>query len=72
MDRPVMRASTFSGNALTMAAGCAAMSAFNVDEIKRTNELGILLREDFNRAFLQSGIKERAVGCGFLTNIIIC
>ena len=69
-ERPIMHASTFSGNALTMAAGYAAMNAFDQDETKRINELGDLLREGFNQAFLQSGIKGQAIGSGSLTNIL--
>ena len=69
-ERPVMHASTFSGNALTMAAGYAAMSAFDANENQRINELGGLLREGFNQAFQQSGIKGQAIGSGSLTNIL--
>ena len=69
-ERPVMHASTFSGNALTMAAGYAAMSAFDANENQRINELGDLLREGFNQAFQQSGIKGQAIGSGSLTNIL--
>ena len=68
--RPVMHASTFSGNALTMAAGYAAMSAFDANENQRINELGDLLREGFNQTFQQSGIKGQAIGSGSLTNIL--
>ena len=69
-ERPVMHASTFSGNALTMAAGYAAMSAFDANENQRINELGDLLREGFNQTFQQSGIKGQAIGSGSLTNIL--
>ena len=69
-ERPIMHASTFSGNALTMAAGYAAMSAFDANENQRINELGDLLREGFNQAFQQSGIKGQAIGSGSLTNIL--
>ena len=70
VERPVMHASTFSGNALTMAAGYAAMSAFDANENQRINELGGLLREGFNQAFQQSDIKGQAIGSGSLTNIL--
>ena len=69
-ERPVMHASTFSGNALTMAAGYAAMSAFDANENQRINELGDLLREGFNQTFQKSGIKGQAIGSGSLTNIL--
>jgi len=68
-DNPVMHASTFSGNALTMAAGLAAMQAYGADDAARINELGERLRSGFNEAFLQSGIRGRALGVGSLTNL---
>ena len=68
-ENPVMHASTFSGNALTMAAGKAAMEAYTGDEVKRINALGERLREGFNRAFEQAGIRGRALGVGSLTNL---
>ncbi len=69
-ERPVMHASTFSGNALTMAAGFASMQAFDEDENIRINDLGQQLRKGFNQAFLQSGIKGQALGSGSLSNIL--
>jgi glutamate-1-semialdehyde 2,1-aminomutase len=68
-DNPVMHASTFSGNALTMAAGLAAMQAYTADEVARINMLGDRLRTGFNEAFLQSGIRGQAIGAGSLTNL---
>jgi glutamate-1-semialdehyde 2,1-aminomutase len=68
-ENPVMHASTFSGNALTMAAGLAAMQAYTVDEIERLNGLGERLRAGFNQAFLQTGIRGQALGSGSLSNI---
>jgi len=68
-EQPVMHASTFSGNALTMAAGLAAMSAFDQAEAERLNTLGERLREGFDQAFSQAGIKARMLGSGSLSNI---
>jgi len=68
-DQPVMHASTFSGNALTMAAGLAAMKAYTQDEVSRLSELGARLRRGFNEAFLQAGIRGQAIGSGSLSNI---
>jgi glutamate-1-semialdehyde 2,1-aminomutase len=67
--RPVMHASTFSGNALTMSAGLPAMQAFNEDECNRINVLADKLRDGFNQAFAQAGILGNASGIGSLTNI---
>jgi glutamate-1-semialdehyde 2,1-aminomutase len=68
-ERPVMHASTFSGNALSMAAGLAAMKAFTEPECARINRLGERLREGFNQAFLQAGIRGQATGLGSLSNL---
>lgn len=68
-DSPVMHASTFSGNALTMAAGLAAMRSYSADSAARINQLGERLRSGFNEAFLQSGIRGQAVGAGSLANV---
>ena len=67
--QPVMHASTFSANALTMSAGLAAMQAYDAKETARINDLGDLLRQSFNRAFAQSGIGGQAIGRGSLTNL---
>ena len=67
--RPVMHASTFSGNALTMAAGLAAMLSYTATEAERLNALGDRLRAGFNEAFSQAGIKAQALGSGSLTNL---
>ncbi len=66
---PVMHASTFSGNALTMAAGLAAMRAYTAAEAERINGLGDRLREGFNQAFLQTGIRGHVSGTGSLSNV---
>jgi glutamate-1-semialdehyde 2,1-aminomutase len=67
--RPVMHASTFSGNALTMAAGLAAMRVYTRQEAERVNALGERLREGFNRTFAQAGFKAQMIGQGSLSNI---
>lgn len=67
--QPVMHASTFSGNALTMAAGRAAMEAYTAAEAERINGLAEQLREGFNQAFSQAGLKAQAYGTGSLTNL---
>ncbi len=68
-ERPVMHASTFSGNALTMAAGLAAMGAYPAAEVDRINALGARLREGFDQAFAQAGWKARLLGSGSLANV---
>jgi glutamate-1-semialdehyde 2,1-aminomutase len=68
-DRPVMHASTFSGNALTMAAGLAAMRVYTQADAERINALGARLREGFNQAFAQAGLAAQTLGSGSLSNI---
>ncbi len=68
-ERPIMHASTFSGNALTMAAGLAAMMAYSAKECARINALAERLRKGFNRAFSQAGIRGQASGIGSLANL---
>lgn len=69
-DNPVMHASTFSGNALTMAAGLAAMIAFDQAEADRINGLGDRLRAGITSAFATAGIKGHASGTASLANVL--
>jgi glutamate-1-semialdehyde 2,1-aminomutase len=66
---PVMHASTFSGNPLSMAAGAAALQQLDAAAIRRINELGGRLRAGFNRAFERHGIRGQATGLGSLVNL---
>ena len=68
-ERPVMHASTFSGNALTMAAGLAAMRIYTHAQVERINALGARLREGFDQAFTQAGLAAQMRGLGSLSNI---
>jgi glutamate-1-semialdehyde 2,1-aminomutase len=65
----VMHTSTFSGNALTMAAGIASMNALTASEIARINTLGDELRAGFDRAFASAGVRGRTLGWGSLCNL---
>jgi len=69
-EQPVMHASTFSGNALTMAAGLAAMRTYDDAEAARLNSLGERLRAGFNAVFEQHGVRAVAQGHGSLTNVL--
>ena len=64
-----MHASTFSGNALTMAAGLAAMGDLREDDIARINALGDRLREGANQAFASAGVRGRATGLGSIVGL---
>ncbi len=65
----IMHASTFSGNALTMAAGIAALRHYEQAEIERINGLGARLRAGMNGAFRKAGIRGQATGYGSLSRI---
>jgi glutamate-1-semialdehyde 2,1-aminomutase len=65
----IMHASTFSGNALTMAAGCAALQDLSGDDFERINGLGDRLRAGFNAAFAGAGIRGQATGIGSLSHL---
>lgn len=67
---PVMHASTFSGNPLTMAAGLAAMSAFDQREADRINALGDRLRGGITGAFAAAGVRGHASGTASLANVL--
>jgi len=67
--RPVMHASTFSGNPLSMAAGFAAMDALDEPAIARLNALGERLRAGVGGAFARNGIRGQATGLGSLANL---
>jgi glutamate-1-semialdehyde 2,1-aminomutase len=66
---PVMHASTFSGNPISMAAGEAAMAQVNPQVIAHMNGLGERLRAGFDDAFRKNGIRGQATGIGSLANI---
>jgi glutamate-1-semialdehyde 2,1-aminomutase len=67
----VFHASTFSGNALTMASGLATMSDFDDKDSDRINRLGEQLRSGFNGTLSQHGVRGQAIGSGSLSNIIL-
>ena len=69
-ETPVMHASTFSGNPMSMAAGLAAMTAYDQEAVARVNALGERLRAGIDAAFETRGIRGRASGSGSLTNIL--
>jgi glutamate-1-semialdehyde 2,1-aminomutase len=66
---PVMHASTFSGNPISMAAGLAAMEQLEPQSIDHVNVLGEAFREGVNAAFRNNGIRGQATGFGSLSNL---
>ncbi len=69
LQRPVLHASTFSGNPLSMAAGLATMERFTPEVVGRLNGLGDRLREGFNSVFRKAGLRGQATGWGSLVNV---
>ncbi len=67
--QPVMHASTFSGNVLSMAAGEAAMRQLDPQVFERLNGLGERFRQGANEAFAGAGIRGQATGTGSLSNL---
>lgn len=67
--RPVMHASTFSGNPVSMAAGAAAMGQLDPQRFEQLNGLGATLREGVDAAFRANGIRGQATGAGSLANL---
>lgn len=67
--KPVMHASTFSGNALSMAAGLAAMQCYTQTDCDRINGLGVKLRAGFNEVFNAAAVRVHAGGYGSLCKI---
>ena len=65
----IMHASTFSGNALSMAAGIAALGDYGPEQVERINGLGDRLRAELNGAFAAAGIRGRATGLGSLLGL---
>ncbi len=67
--RPVMHASTFSGNPISMAAGHAAMAQLDPQVIERLNALGERFRQGVGEVFDRVGIRGQALGFASLSNI---
>ena len=62
----IFHASTFSGNALTMAAGLATMRDLTREDVARINALGDRLRAGLCDAFKRAGVRGQATGQGSL------
>ena len=67
----IMHASTFSGNATTMAAGVAAMADLTPEVHRELNRLGQRLRDGCGRAVEAAGVPGRALGLGSLSNLVL-
>lgn len=63
---PVAFGGTFSANPLTMAAGLAALDAFDAAAVERLNRLGDTLRARINAALAEAGLAAQMTGQGSL------
>lgn len=66
---PVMHASTFSGNPMSMAAGFAAMEHVNPQNLAQLDMLGDRFRGGATEVFRGRGIRGQATGSGSLCNL---
>jgi glutamate-1-semialdehyde 2,1-aminomutase len=60
---------TFSGNAITMAAGLAALDVLTREEIGRINQLGHRLRQGLRSAIAAASVAGQITGIGSLTGV---
>jgi glutamate-1-semialdehyde 2,1-aminomutase len=65
----ITHSGTFSGNAVTMAAGIANLEIYPKKEVERINALGKRLTDGFNKAFEKVGIPGGTRGIGSLAAI---
>lgn len=70
MAKMMYHSGTFNGNAISMAAGIAALKDYGEKEVNHVNNLGALFRKECNRVFEEVGIDIRVNGVGSLSNII--
>jgi glutamate-1-semialdehyde 2,1-aminomutase len=66
---PMHHSGTFNGNAVTMAAGIAAMKAIDEQLISGINRLGDRLKKTIQALFDKKGIRGEVTGMGSLMNI---
>jgi len=65
----ITHSGTFSGNAVTMAAGYANLEIYHQKEVDRINTLGKRLTEGIDRAFEKVGVQGGTRGIGSLAGI---
>ena len=61
---------TFNGNAITMAAGAAAMKAYDAAAVRHVNRLGDRFCEETGKIFERLGIGAQVLGAGSIRNIL--
>ena len=65
----IVHSGTYNGNAVTMAAGLAAMEIFTRDAVTHLNRMGDTLRAGIDAAIARAGVEACAVGYGSLSQL---
>ena len=69
---PMHHSGTFNGNAITMAAGIAAMEEIDENLIQEINRLGDELKQGLRGVFDRKGVRGQVTGVGSLLNVHLC
>ena len=67
----ILAGGTYSGNPVTMAAGFAAMEAFNKNEVTRLKDMGTRLRKRLTEVFIKCKQPGQVTGEGSLYRVIM-
>jgi glutamate-1-semialdehyde 2,1-aminomutase len=68
-EDPIFHSGTFNGNNITLAAGMAAMTLYDQEAVARLNQLGDRLRDGFQTAVNEVGLKGCVSGSGSLLQL---
>ena len=66
---PIFHSGTFNGNNITLEAGLATLKLYDEAAVERINSLGDRLREGFEKAIQNFGIKGQLTGMGSLMTV---
>ena len=69
-EKKMYHSGTFNGNAVTMAAGLAAMKAYNQEAVDYVNGLGTLFKEGVLKIYDKLGLNMKISGAGSIYNIL--
>lgn len=69
-QKKMYHSGTFNGNAITMAAGLAAMSSYNQESVDYVNRLGSRFKEGVLKIYRRLGINMQISGEGSIYNIL--
>lgn len=69
-EKKMYHSGTFNGNAVTMAAGLAAMKAYNQEAVDYVNGLGTVFKEGVLKIYERLGLNMKISGAGSIYNIL--